>query len=92
MWKLLLASTAGYGVWKWFQKHPKGPAYVPAKSGDVMSAIVLRFNVPVEAIVAANAPGFARFYAPDGSPVAFKLPSQAKDSGPRDGAQGRYVP
>jgi len=89
--KLTAASVVGWLGWRWWQKTPHGPYYMPATSGDAMPAIAARFGVPAEVIVAANGAGFARFYAPDGSPVAFKLPKGVKDSGPRDGARGVYT-
>ena len=93
MWgKLTVASMIGWGAWKLAKTRGKGPSYTPAPKGDVMPAIAARFGVPVDVIVAANGPGFARFYAPDGSAVAFKLPRGVKDNGAREGAQGTYTP
>lgn len=91
MIRLALLSLAGWGVWRWRHHLLKGPAYIPAAKGDTMGAIAARFGTTPDAIVAANGPGFARFYAPDGSPVSFKLPSGLKDGGTREGAMGRFV-
>lgn len=85
-----IVGTAAWLGWKWWQKKPRGPTYEPAPKGDRMPEIAARFGVPVDVILAANGPGFARFYAPDGSAVAFKLPKGVVDGGPREGAQGRY--
>ncbi len=89
---IALAALVTYGAWRWWRTSVRGPAYVPASKGDVMPRIAERFGVSVESIVAANGPGFARFYAPDGRVVPFKLPRGLKDAGPQEGAQGRYVP
>lgn len=91
IWTLTIASTAAWLGWKAMKKMGKGPSYAPAPKGDTMGAIAERFGVPAEVIIAANGKGFARFYAPDGSPVAFRLPKGVKDSGVREGAQGRYT-
>lgn len=84
-----IVGTVAWLGWKWWRKKPHGPTYTPAPKGDVMPAIAARFGVSPEVIVAANGPGFARFYAPDGSVVPFNLPKGVKDGGAREGAQGK---
>ena len=88
--KWIVYPTAAWFGWKWYQKRERGHVYTPAKTGDTLEAVAARFGVTPAAIAAANGPGFARIYAPDGSPVPFKLPADCKDSGPVVGAMGVY--
>ena len=90
IFKWIIAPTAAWYGWKWWQKREHGHVYTPAKTDDTLTTIATRFAVTPEAIIAANGPGFARIYAPDGSPVPFKLPEGCKDGGPIPGAMGVY--
>jgi hypothetical protein len=89
--KLTIASLVGWGAWRAWKRSGVGPTYTPAAQGDRMTEIAARFGVPVEVIVKANGPGFARFYAPNGDPVTFRLPKGVVDGGARIGAQGRFA-
>ena len=81
-------ASLGYGAFWWLRKRSH---YLPAKSGDRLETVAERYGTTLDVLLSINGPGFARIYAPDGSPVAFKLPPGIKDGGSRPGAAGRIV-